>query len=183
MYTLLGSRTPVIKMSTTSEDDKAPPHPWYTFNADFCGPFPNGEKLLVVIDSYSRYPEVEIMQSTTTTAVISTFQRIFARHGYPEELTTDNGSRVYRISSRTRHRRITPYWPQANGVTERFVKTVTKAICTAHSEGKKWQSELDTFLLNYKSTPHSTTHTSPAELLFNLLVRNKLPQFFIASIS
>ena len=102
MYTLPGSRTPVIKMSTTPEDDKAPPQPWYTFNADFCGPFPNGEKLLVVIDSYCRYPEVEIMQSTTTTAVISTFQRIFARHGYPEELTTDNGSRVYRISSRTR---------------------------------------------------------------------------------
>ena len=61
---------------------KLPPRPWHTLNADFCGPFPNGEKILVVIDSYSRYPEVDIMQTTTTTAVISKLQRIFARHGY-----------------------------------------------------------------------------------------------------
>ena len=79
---------------------KLPPHPWHTLHADFCGPFPNGEKLLVLIDAYSRYPEVEVMQSTTTTAVISKLQRIFAGHGYPEVLTTDNGPpRSMRLSS------------------------------------------------------------------------------------
>ena len=99
-----------------------PPHPWYTVHADFCGPFPNGDKLLVMIDAYSRYPEVEIMQSTTTTAVIARLQRIFARHGYPEEFTTDNGPpfnatefTIYLIENGVHHRRITPYWPQANG--------------------------------------------------------------------
>ncbi|CAB3986500.1 Transposon Tf2-9 poly [Paramuricea clavata] len=149
-----------------------------------CGPFPNGEKLLVVIDAYSRYPEVEVMQSTTTTVVISKLQRIFARHGYPEELITDNGPPFnavefteYLAAHGVHHRRITPYWPQANGEAERFMKTVTKAIRTAHSEGKRWQSELDLFLLNYRSTPHSTTHISPAELLFNRSIRNKLPSF------
>ncbi|CAB4040725.1 uncharacterized protein K02A2.6-like, partial [Paramuricea clavata] len=133
---------------------KLPPHPWHTLNADFCGPFPNGEKL------------------------------IFARHGYPEELITDNGPPFnavefteYLAAHGVHHRRITPYWPQANGEAERFMKTVTKAIRTAHSEGKRWQSELDLFLLNYRSTPHSTTHTSPAELLFNRSIRNKLPSF------
>ncbi|CAB3986536.1 Uncharacterized protein K02A2.6 [Paramuricea clavata] len=163
---------------------KLPPHPWHTFNADFCGPFQNGEKLLVVIDAYSRYPEVEVMQSTTTTVVISKLQRIFARHGYPEELITDNGPPFnavefteYLSARGVHHRRITPYWPQANCEAERFMKTVTKAIRTAHSEGKRWQSELDLFLLNYRSTPHSTTHTSPAELLFNRSIRNKLPSF------
>ncbi|CAB3983491.1 PREDICTED: uncharacterized protein K02A2.6-like [Paramuricea clavata] len=163
---------------------KLPPHPWHTLNADFCCPFPNGEKLLVVIDAYSRYPEVEVMQSTTTTVVISKLQRIFARHGYPEELITDNGPPFnavefteYLAAHGVHHRRITPYWPQANGEAERFMKTVTKAIRTAHSEGKRWQSELDLFLLNYRSTPHSTTHTSPAEVLFNRSIRFKLPSF------
>ncbi|CAB4007063.1 Transposon Tf2-9 poly [Paramuricea clavata] len=163
---------------------KLPPHPWHTLNADFCGPILNGEKLLVVIDAYSRYPEVEVMQSTTTTVVISKLQRIFARHGYPEELIIDNGPPFnavefteYLAAHGVHHRRITPYWPQANGEAERFMKTVTKAIRTAHSEGKRWQSELDLFLLNYRSTPHSTTHLSPAELLFNRTMRNKLPSF------
>ncbi|XP_028408174.1 uncharacterized protein K02A2.6-like [Dendronephthya gigantea] len=163
---------------------KLPPHPWHTVHADFCGPFPNGDKLLVVIDAHSRYPEVEIMQSTTTTAVITRLQRIFSRHGYPEEFTSDNGPPFnaaeftnYLNEHGVHHRRITPYWPQANGEAERFMKTVTKAIRTAHSEGRRWQDELDTFLLNYRSTPHSTTHTSPAELLFNRVIRNKLPSF------
>ena len=163
---------------------KLPPHPWHTLNADFCGPFPNGEKLLVVIDAYSRYPEVEVMQSTTTTVVISKLRRIFALHGYPEELITDNGPPFnavkfteYLSAHGVHHRRIAPYWPQANGEAERFMKTVTKAIRTSHSEGKRWQSELDLFLLNYRSTPHSTTHISPAELLFNRSIRNKLPSF------
>ncbi|CAB3981251.1 Retrovirus-related Pol poly from transposon [Paramuricea clavata] len=50
-----------------------------------------GETVLVVIDGYSRYVEVEIMKSTTTTAVVSRLKKIFARHGYPDELTSDNG--------------------------------------------------------------------------------------------
>ena len=41
-----------------------PPKPWHTVNVDFCGPFPTGEYLLVVMDVYSRFPEVEIMRST-----------------------------------------------------------------------------------------------------------------------
>ena len=41
-----------------------PPKPWYTVNVDFCGPFSTGEYLLVGIDTYSRFPEVEIVHST-----------------------------------------------------------------------------------------------------------------------
>ena len=40
-----------------------PPKPWHTVNVDFCGPFPTGEYLLVVIDAHSRFPEVEIVHS------------------------------------------------------------------------------------------------------------------------
>ena len=29
---------------------------------DLCGPFPSGDYLLVVIDDFSRYPEVEILR-------------------------------------------------------------------------------------------------------------------------
>ena len=47
-----------------------PPEPWHTVNIDFCGPFPTGEYLLVIIDAYSRFPEVEIVTSTSAQAVI-----------------------------------------------------------------------------------------------------------------
>ena len=58
---------------------------------DFCGPLPTGETLLVVVDSYSKFPEVEIMKSTTASAVTNRLDRIFAVHGIPSEIYSDNG--------------------------------------------------------------------------------------------
>ena len=50
-----------------------------------------------------------------------------------------------------------------------------KPIQIAHGENKVWQQELYRFLLQYRSTPHSTTQVPPAELLLNRTVRGKLP--------
>ena len=46
-----------------------PPEVWHTLHMDFCGPFPTGEYLFVVIDAYSRFPEVEIAHSTSASAI------------------------------------------------------------------------------------------------------------------
>ena len=43
---------------------------WKNVSLDFLGPIPTGEYLLAVMDDYSRFPEVEIVTSTATTAVI-----------------------------------------------------------------------------------------------------------------
>ena len=48
-----------------------PPEPWHTVHMDFCGPFPTGEYLFVVVDTYSQY-HVEIVYST---AACSTIQK------------------------------------------------------------------------------------------------------------
>lgn len=45
----------------------------------------------MVIDEYSRFPEVEVMQSTTAQAVILSLERIFATRGLLEKITSDNG--------------------------------------------------------------------------------------------
>ena len=41
--------------------NELPPKPWYTVHVDFCSLFPTGECILVVIDAYARFPEVEIV--------------------------------------------------------------------------------------------------------------------------
>ena len=43
------------------------------------------------------------------------------------------------------------------------MRTLGKAIRTARAEQKDWQKELNNFLRNYRSTPHSSTGKSPAE--------------------
>ena len=89
---------------------------------------------------------------------------------------TSEKIRKYMRENGIDHRRITPLWPQANSEAERFMKPLTKAIRSAHVEGKTWRKHLYKFLLNYRTTPHSTTGFAPAELLFNRKVRNKLSQ-------
>ncbi len=44
------------------EMSELPFKPWDKVGVDFYGPFPSGDYLLVVIDEYSRYPEVAIVR-------------------------------------------------------------------------------------------------------------------------
>ena len=68
-----------------------PPEPWYTVHIDFSGPFHSGECLLVVIDAYSCFPEVNIVHFTKATSTISKLECIFATHGIPMIIKSDNG--------------------------------------------------------------------------------------------
>ncbi|CAB4027077.1 Retrovirus-related Pol poly from transposon, partial [Paramuricea clavata] len=80
------------------QQHKLPSKPWDRLHMDFCGPFPTGETLFVVIDSYSKFPEVEIMKSATASAVTEQ-DRIFAVHGFPTEIYSDNGPPFAKIQS------------------------------------------------------------------------------------
>ena len=133
----------------------------------------------MVIDEYSRFPEVEIMRSTTAPAVILSLERIFATHGLPEKITSDNGppfqSKEFNDFMKMKgiiHHKVTPLWPQANCYVESFMKPLTKAVRTTRLEGHDWQPAGYPFLLNYCCTPHSTTGVSPTELLYNRSLHN-----------
>ena len=67
-----------------------PSGPWQDLNPDLCGPFPGGENLLVVVDRYSKWVEVETLSSTTTQDITVRLEKIFGSHGFPLTLTTDN---------------------------------------------------------------------------------------------
>lgn len=76
-----------------------------------------------------------------------------------------------------RHRKVTPKWARANGEVERFVRTVKKVIKTAKLERKNYKQELNRFLRNYCTTPHSTTRVAPATALFGRPMKTKLPEW------
>ena len=74
-----------------------------------------------------------------------------------------------------KHRKITPEHPQANGQAETFMKRIGAVIRNATVENKNWKQELNSFLRNYRSTPHSSTGVSPSILLFGTNRTNRLP--------
>ena len=47
-----------------------PSGPWREVAVDFAGPFPSGDYIMVVTDEFSRFPEVEILTSTSAKVVI-----------------------------------------------------------------------------------------------------------------
>ena len=160
-----------------------PASEWTELSADFLGPLPTGEYLLVVHDDYSRFPVVEILYSTSSKAVIPILDKIFALLGSPVTLKTDNGppfnsDEFQKFSEYIgfQHQKITPLWPRANAECERLMKSLAKVIRIAKIENKNWRQELYTFLRAYRSTPHSTTQKSPAETLFHRTFRTQLPE-------
>ena len=158
-----------------------PKQVWHTVHVDYCGPFPSGEYLFVAVDETSKYPEVHVTRSSTAATAITHLTQMFATHGIPEVITSDNvpfGSEEFAAWCKQlgiRHRKITPLWPAANAQVERFNKTLEKTIRIALVEGKNWRSELFVFLMNYRNTPHSSTGVSPASLLMNRHIRTKIP--------
>ena len=159
-----------------------PSAPWEELAADILGPLPDGTYILVVVDYFSRYFEVSLMRSITTEKTVMALEEIFARHGYPKSLKTDNGANFTSVQFEEflrecgiLHRRTTPLWPQANGEVERQNRTLLKALKIAQVEKLDWRRELQHFLLAYRSTPHSTTGVSPAQLLFGRSIKCKLP--------
>ena len=131
---------------------------------------------------YSRFPEVEIVSSTSAKATIPKLDAIFARQGIPETLQSDNGPpfngsefEQYAAHMGFEHQKVTPLWPRANGEVERFMQTLKKVTTTAVLEKKSLKQALREFLLHYRVTPHSTTGVSPSELLNGRKLKTRLP--------
>lgn len=161
-----------------------PSQVWENLSVDFTGPFTGGYYLMVVIDEYSRFPVVEHLTSLTSKTVIPLLDKIFSTMGIPTVLKSDNGppfnSEEFRKFADTlgfKHRKITPLWPRANAESERFMKTIGKAIRAANTEHRSWKQEIHTFLRNYRATPHATTGQSPGKLMFGRNFNVKIPQF------
>ena len=66
-----------------------PKYPWQIVGTDLFEL--NKENYMLVVDYFSRYPEVIQLKSTTSHNVIAVLKSVFSRHGIPEILNSDNG--------------------------------------------------------------------------------------------
>ena len=67
-----------------------PEGPWRRIHVDFAGPY-QGKNFLIVVDAYSKWPEVVAMDETTTDKTVDELRAIFARWGIPMQMVTNNG--------------------------------------------------------------------------------------------
>ncbi|CAK1600391.1 unnamed protein product [Parnassius mnemosyne] len=154
--------------------------PWSRLHIDFLGPF-NGKKILILIDSSTKWLEVFEMPKTNATAVIKVLRCTFARFGLPLELVSDQGPPFTSAEFKeflTRNgiqQRFSPaYHPSSNGAAENAVNICKKAIKKAHRESIDVDAALQTFLLTYRNSIHSSTGESPSMLLQKRTLRSRL---------
>ena len=90
---------------------------------------------LLVIDYFSRYVEIAKLSGESSVNVIKHLKSIFARHGIPQELVTDNGpqysSREFSKFAENFgfiHTNSSPKFPQSNGEVERGVQTIKNLL-------------------------------------------------------
>ena len=134
-----------------------------------------GADYLVIVDYFSRYPEVHKLTTTTSQSIINSLKTVFARHGIPETLRTDNGpqfsSQQFAEFAKQYdfiHTSSSPHFPASNGQAERTVQTVKHLLKDA--------DDPPLALLSYKATPFPWCGRSPAELLMGRNIHTTLPQ-------
>ena len=110
-----------------------PPLPWAKDGTDII--HKNSRNYLVTIDYYSKWPELTLLPSMTSTGVITAIRSQFASYGMPSLIVSDNGpcysSAEFKKFSEDwgfHHVTTSPGYPQSNGQWERTVQTVKSML-------------------------------------------------------
>ena len=124
----------------------------------------------MVVDAHSKWIEAVHVPSTSSIATITVLRNLFATHGIPELIFSDNrtsftSDKFNEIVRRNgiRHRSSAPYHPATSGLAERAVQVVKTGL-RKNTEGDM-RLRLARLLFKYRKTPHTTTGVTPAELL------------------
>ena len=150
-----------------------PKYPWQVVGTDLFEL--NKSNYLLAVDYFSRYPEIVKLSSTTSSGIITGLKSIFARHGVPEVLKSDNGPQYssaefksFTSSYGIQHVTSSPKFPQSNGEAERCVQTVKNLL--------KKSDDPYAALLSYRATSLTWCEHSPAELSMGRRLRTSVPQ-------
>ena len=154
-----------------------PHRPWSRIHIDYAGPF-MGKMFLLIIDAHSKWLDIHITNSCNTQSTVEKLRMTFANHGLPEMVVSDNGPAFvskefeeFMKNNGIRHVKSAPYHPSTNGLVERAVQTFKKAM---KKQSGTLQTRLSRFLFKYRTTPHTTTGISPAELRWGTKLRSHL---------
>lgn len=166
---------------------KVDTHPWEEaetpferVHVDYAGPF-YGSYYLILVDAYSRWPEIHVTKDMSTKTTIRVCREIFARFGIPRVLVSDNGRQFvsheferFLESNGVKHSLTAPYHPATNGLAERCVQTFKKSLRAIAPEPDEKERELCKLLLQYRKMPHGITNRSPSFLMFGREIKSRL---------
>ena len=98
-------------------------------------------------------------------------------YGLPQSIISDRGTNFISNLWKNMSKQLgidlhhtTSYNPEANGVIERFHRTLKTSIA-ARCNGQDWIKHLPWIMLSLRSSPHQALNASPAEALYGKTLR------------
>lgn len=172
---------------TRPDPAKAPVHSWerptepfQRIHVDFAGPF-MGQYFLIVIDAYSKWPEIKVIPDMTTETTIQRLREFFATFGIPSVIVTDRGTqftsdqfKLFLKNNGITHKMGAPYHPATNGQAERYVQTVKDKLKALKCSRSEINMTLLDILSAYRRTVHPATGKSPSMLVFGRQLKTRI---------
>ena len=146
--------------------------------------------IMLITDGMSKFTELCPLRNMTAPAVAKNIERNWiARHGIPTTLLSDQGAQVdgneirdmcekYNIQKK----RSSPYHPEGDGISERHIGVMKGLFRSKIAESslpqRRWTDVLPEVQLAMNQKVHSSTNTSPFELMYGESKRHdsKKPQ-------
>jgi hypothetical protein len=178
-----------IHNKTAIEKFTVPDKRFSWIHIDLVGPLPisNGYRYcLTCIDRFSRWPVAipipDIHANTVATALINGW---ISHYGVPTKITTDQGKQfeanLFNELSKiigAKHLRSSPRHPQANGIIERFHRTMKAAIKCQNNEN--WTNTLPLIMLALRNVYKDDIKATPSEMVYGTTL--KMPCDFFEKI-
>ena len=139
----------------------------------------NGGQYIVMADMYSKMCFVQKIPSAgaRSAAIISKMKEIFAEHGVPDVLRSDNGPQYPSAAFtefvdewRFQHTISSPHCSASNGFAESMVKIIKTAFTKVKYSGEDPQPAL----LALHSTPVDSHLPSPVQMLYQQKLKTRL---------
>jgi len=150
---------------------------------DFAGPIWNS-KWLIIIDVKSKFPIIADMKNDTTAkSLYDALEQVIDWFDSPEILVSDNSPpfnsyemKQFYDKYSINHITTAPYHPaSSNGLAERFVRSFKEAMLKEQQMGQTNKfTALRNILRSYRWTPHTSTGSSPANILLQHSIRTEL---------
>ena len=147
-----------------------PNAPWERVHIDY-GEW-NNHHFLVLVDAFSKWPEVKLVATTTSHRTITILNDIFAMFGFPQMLVSDNAPQFvstefedFLHQNHIIHHISPPYHPSTNVIAENMVKNVKYHLKKQGQAISNVHQQVADFLRTYRNVPHSTTNLTPAHLM------------------
>lgn len=178
--TLMMRKNPPVPMTRS----RLPENSWDAVAVDFNGPYARfgGVSILVLVDCFSRFLTAAVVKSTDFRSTKRVLDELFGRLGFPETIKSDNGPpfsgaeyKSYCEARGIEPMYSTPGHPQQNGMVERYMQVVNKAMQIAAHEGTDYNEELRMAVRAHNAAVHRVTQVAPEELMYGRKIRRDLP--------